>query len=176
MVVDIDPPSPGDAAPCPGGAEDYRLSVAAGRTGTAWARRRSRNATKTKARPVAMGRDARRRYKRSSMAMPPSVIYGADGHGSVARRIASSIGTTRGVLEAKNTKPPRKRPRGLRPVVSARYFFLAGFGLALVLGAFLVPHPQAMVIPPLRTSGYEETSGAPRAWWPPPWAPSSRLF
>ena len=33
------------------------------------------------------------------------------------------------------------------------YFFFAGFAVLLLLGIFLVPHPQAMVIPPLRTSG-----------------------
>jgi hypothetical protein len=49
--------------------------------------------------------------------------------------------------------PPRRVPRGDLALVSACYFSLAGFGLALVLGAFLVPHPQAMVIPPLKTSG-----------------------
>jgi hypothetical protein len=81
-----------------------------------------------------------------------SVLLG-DVHGSVAGRIVLSIGTTRRSREAKNTKPPRKLPRGLRSCVSAGYFFLAGFGLALALGAFLVPHPQAMVIPPLKRAG-----------------------
>ena len=33
------------------------------------------------------------------------------------------------------------------------YFFFAGFAVLLLFGSFLDPHPHAMVIPPLRTTG-----------------------
>lgn len=33
------------------------------------------------------------------------------------------------------------------------YLFFAGFAVLLLFGAFLVPHPQAMAIPPLMTAG-----------------------
>lgn len=88
------------------------------------------------------------------MGTPPCVVERRTS-GHTNRSPAPSLGLSahRGAFVSQKENPPRTVPRGVLALVSAPYFFLAGFGLALVLGAFLVPHPQAMVILPLRTCG-----------------------
>ncbi len=54
---------------------------------------------------------------------------------------------------ADGAKPPREAPEGASPQLGrSPYFFFAGFAAVLLLGAFLVPHPQAIVIPPVYDS------------------------
>ena len=60
-----------------------------------------------------------------------------------------------------NAKPPAgTSPRGLRAQPSRGYFFLVVFSGALLFGAFFVPQPHAIVIPPL-SNGDGATAAPP---------------